>query len=157
MGKSRFLEVPSFWPVPDGKGHWVARDRIVFYSDRYDCTIYIEAGSLNNLASIPWIFRRMFAVNGPHRIAAALHDPLYELKGVTVNRTFSKKECDLLFYDAMLASKRSVFEAYSGIGKLYVGNANLKSPLMDDSPTVNPMIAKLMHAGLRVAFWREWV
>lgn len=61
--------------------------------------IYIPKGFKTDLASIPGILQWIpgFSVNGPHRIAAVLHDYLYTVQGL------SRAECDKIFLEAMIA------------------------------------------------------
>lgn len=156
VNTSYFLEIPAMWPIPDGCGHWVTDGRLVFYSGRFNITIIIEAGSVNNLASVPWLFRRVFNINGPTRPAAMLHDPLYELKGNVLGRQFTKAECDLIFYDALVCTKRSVFDAYPHICKGYLEKRDMAESMLTYNQVCPTWMAKIMLKGLQLAFWRNW-
>jgi hypothetical protein len=153
---SYFLEIPSMWPIPDGKGHWITRERLVFYSGRFGVNIIIEAGSVNNLASIPWLFRRLFSINGPTRPAAMLHDPLYELEGKVLGRDFTKDECDLIFYDALVCTKRSVFDSYPHLCQGYLEKREMAENMLTYDQVCPTWLAKTMLKGLQCAFWRRW-
>ena len=133
--------------IPDGGGHWLSMGFLNFESHRYSCTISIYPGSLNNLASVPWLFRVIINPNGPHRPAAALHDALYYLKGVTAGRVFSREEADLLFLDAMLTSKRDYWNALESSTKsmLIKADPDIQRRFESDNPLTCKFKARLMY------------
>ena len=110
--KSKFIKVSPYSMLPDVKGEWISEGEMIFYSARFDKYLEVPSGSVNNLASIPWLFRRIFAVNGPHRPAAALHDYLFETHGMGL---FDLSESNLIFYDAMRTNKKDYFDALGAI------------------------------------------
>lgn len=152
----RFLEVPSYYMVPDGKGHWASRDRLVFYSKKLDLTIYVPAGAINDLASIPWFFRRIFPINGPSRPAAALHDYLYEMGGNIVGKHLSREECDDLFLEAMLCSKIDFWNAYPKFVQDYLSSIGFKEVFNSTKSLVSKTTSTLMYKGVRLGGWASF-
>lgn len=151
MGKTSkvgFLEVPAYFMVPDGKGHWESESPMRFYSKALDYTITVPEGSVNDLASIPWVLRRVFAVNGPHRPAAALHDYLYETKGLS--GFFTRKECDEVFLEAMLAPKINYWKALPVAQQKTLESKGFFTIFNSPQPLVTPLTAKLMYLGVRI-------
>lgn len=145
-----FIELPSYYMVPDGKGHWLSEGELIYYSKVSDTEIVVPSGKVNDLASIPWFFRRVFAVNGPHRPAAALHDYLYQTGGL--KGYFSREECDDIFLEAMLTSKKAFWNTYPPYVKAALDLEGLKQ-LFDvgpHEPLVDSVTAKLMHLGVRI-------
>lgn len=67
-------------------------------------TVMVPKGFVTDLASIPRVLRLLIQVNGRHSDAAIIHDWLYYKKGNVCFWTFSRKECDDIFYQAMLES-----------------------------------------------------
>ena len=119
-----------------------------FTSEKVGITIQVPSGSINDLASIPWFFRRVFAVNGPNRQAAALHDYLYETKGL--EGLLTRKECDVIFLEAMLVEKRDFWEAYPQQVKSDLEAADMKSAFMSEDTLVSLWQAQLMYHGVRI-------
>lgn len=77
-------------------------------------TYYVPEGFLTDFASIPAIFRWLFAPNGaPHQVAAVLHDWLY-----ASDPAVSRKEADLAYYwlaRAMGTSEVRAAVMYAGL------------------------------------------
>lgn len=64
--------------------------------------IVIPEGFINDLASIPRIFRSIVPQIGKHRGAAVVHDYLYSRKGkMKGGVTLTRKQCDKIFLEAM--------------------------------------------------------
>lgn len=137
--------IPAYYPVLDGKGHWVSQDELGFRSTLIGKEITIPAGSVNDLASIPRIFRMIFPVNGPHRLAAAIHDYIYLKKGVLPEGVVSRYGADCMFYEAMVMSRSEVAGAYT-----------FEAIESNDEPLVPTWCAKLMYAGVRLGGWIYW-
>lgn len=154
--KSRFIEIPSYYMVPDGKGHWVARDRLIFYSEKHDITIHVPAGAINNLASVPWLFRRIVPINGPSRPAAAAHDFLYEVGGKVMGKHLSRKDCDEIFLELMLSSKINYWNALPNFVKDYMSTLGFDKVFNSEEPLVNKLMAETMYAGVRVGGWASF-
>lgn len=149
--ESHFTKIPSYLPVPDGKGHWVSKSTLEYYSEMLGYKIIVPAGSVNDLASIPRFFTRVFPVNASHRIAAAMHDYLYENRGLISGVQHSRKTCDKLFLEAMSITKDSYYKALSLEDKeMLIAVGLAKEFAFNFSPLVNPTTAKLMYYGLRI-------
>lgn len=92
---------------PESRNTWRLL-RPLDYGTRDGVLIRVPAGFVNDLASIPAVFRVVLPVNDLHREAAVLHDYLYYRQGsIWDNRTknsiyLTRAECDALFYDAMI-------------------------------------------------------
>lgn len=63
--------------------------------------ITVPVGATTDLASIPWIARRLLPPDGPWVKAAVLHDYLYRTKGL--GGVYTRKQSDEIFLDAMTA------------------------------------------------------
>ncbi len=63
--------------------------------------ICVPVGFVTDLASIPWLFRRVLPKSGPYNKAAVIHDWLYR------NHTFERSRCDDILLEAM---------AFEGVG-----------------------------------------
>ena len=138
--------IPAYFPILDGKGHWVSQEGLGIYSSEQDMDIMIPAGAKNDLASIPFMFRTLFPVNGTHRLAAAIHDYLYEKKGKLPGHTLmTRKQADDIFLEFMLIPRNKVRDAY-------VWDAIRPS----DKPTVPRWRAYLMYLAVRAGGWIYW-
>lgn len=140
--KSKFIKVPPYSMLPDGKGEWISEGEMIFYSARFDKYLEAPSGSVNNLVSIPWLFRRIFAVNGPHRPAAALHDYLFETHG---------------FYDAMRTIKKDYFDALGAITRHRIrqsGRVHLFENV--SSQFVDSVTAWCMYQGVNIGGFVAW-
>lgn len=156
MIKSKFLEFPSFIMVPDGSGHWVSDERMVYYYAPLDIEIVIEPGATNNLASIPWYLRKLFPINGPSRPAAALHDPLYGSLGIISGHTLSRLQCDDIFKSVSDMPKIDYLNAISNKHYGLIKRAKLNKALETEDPMVSPFKSKLMYDGVRLGGWYNW-
>jgi len=147
----------QFLPVPDGKGSWLSTSKLVVVTERVG-VIEIPAGSHNNLASIPRVFRSLFPVNAPHRIAAIIHDYLYEKKGKLPGRQLTRLECDQVFYDAMRATKGAWWGGLDEHQQKMLFDNCLTEPFIerDDDPLVNLAKARTMYRAVRVGGWVPW-
>lgn len=80
--------------------------------------IQVPSGFVTDLASIPRVLRLLIQVNGRHSDAAIIHDWLYYKKGRVGLRTFTRKQCDDFFFEAMLESgvpKWKAWTMWSGV------------------------------------------
>jgi hypothetical protein len=105
---------------------WVL-ERALVWHDRSK-RIEVPRGFITDLASIPSAFRGVLNVNGKSRKAAVLHDYLY------CEHALSRKQCDDLFYFALIAEGMSAVLARTywlgvrGGGWIYFGK---RAGLMD--------------------------
>lgn len=140
--------------IPDGAGHWMSKEITIFKSSERDITIVVPTGEVNDLASIPRLFRRVFSVNGPHRPAAALHDYLYGRGGQLPSVKLSRKECDDVFLEAMLSSKHDYYLAASNHEKYLLKNAGLDTAFVGNFETLVPKWkACLIYSAVRMGGW----
>lgn len=100
-----FLTSLELKPIPSKKGGmWVLTD-VLRYKLHRNAIVEVPKGFVTDLASIPFLLRPVFHVNGKHRYAAVLHDYLYSKKGkIQYKRCISRKACDVIFYQAMRKS-----------------------------------------------------
>ena|SRR3990167_4919668 len=63
--------------------------------------IIIPVGFKTDLASTPKFIQALLPQNERYAIGAALHDFLYTNKGKLSNKTYTRKESDLIFIEAM--------------------------------------------------------
>jgi hypothetical protein len=147
---NKFTRVPAYYMLPDGKGDWISNGIMIFESDRYSRTIVVPSGEINDLASIPRIFRRIFSINGPSRPAAALHDYLYSTLGLEGELT--RKECDTIFLDAMLSEKMDFWLAYPSYIRIHLSlkAPKIKKVLTEKGGLVGKFVAKIIFRGVRV-------
>ena len=147
-------------PVPLGAGMWVSLTTIKIYSERVG-TFVIPPWVPNNLASIPKIARSIIDVNGPHRIAAIVHDYLYLTKG-QVQRpsgevaTLTRKQCDELFYDIMRMPRNVFWQSYNYYMQHAMRNLDLRSSFDSSKPLVGAVTAYSMYRAVRVGGWYAW-
>lgn len=105
--------------VKEGKREeWILTRSLTYVPTVVGYVWVVPKGFDTDLASIPKLFRTFFAVNGKHRKAAALHDWLYR------EGKLSRKECDLLFLEAMKVCGVSKFKRYSMYAAVRVGGAS---------------------------------
>lgn len=91
---------------------FLVHEPLKFYSAELSKTLVVPAGTITDLASIPrwvrWIpgLEEILPQSGPYNRAAVLHDTAYH-NGLTDSLGnpvyLSKKACDKLFLEAMLA------------------------------------------------------
>lgn len=152
--------MPGYWLVPDGKGSWISSGDLVVHSERLDLTFTIPKGSHNNLASIPRIFRTLFPANAPHRVAAVIHDYLYEKKGYIPECDYrlSRKDVDGVFLDAMKMEKKYVFESMPIDLKEILKSKypNIHKAFDSTKPLVNIFKRNSMHKAVRAGGWVFW-
>jgi hypothetical protein len=99
---------PQFLSPLVCQAHTEPDEWVVYYPLRFamdpDTYWTVPRGFITDLASIPWALRRLkaFSPNGRSRKAAVLHDYLY------ATNWLPRKECDEVFYQALLAEGVSV-------------------------------------------------
>jgi hypothetical protein len=66
--------------------------------------IHIPKGFITDMASVPRIFWAIYPPFGLYGKAAILHDYLYSVCGTNyaLGKTYTRKQCDLIFKEAML-------------------------------------------------------
>lgn len=116
--------------VPDGSirpGEFVVVEPLTF-TDADGNSLVVPRGFITDFASIPALVQLVpgFDVNGASRPAAVLHDWLYcesgramlQTESATFSLTFTRGECDGIFYDALRVLGHSRFVAssmYTGV------------------------------------------
>jgi len=146
--KGFFKRVPGYAMVLTGKGLWISTSPLIFVSEEQEAVIEVPESTLNDLASIPWFLRRVIPVNSSHRQAAALHDYLYGSKGM--KGKFTRKQCDDIFLEAMLSSRRTLWAAYTNKVRHALGAKGFKKEFDTDQSLVPNIIAKAMYWGVRI-------
>lgn len=102
-----------------GDGHNVVLAEQLIYTTSWGADIRVPEGSDSDGASVPRLLWRVFPPFGRYWRAALLHDYLYRHTFMT------KKVCDGIFYEAMLACKVPKIKAwtiYQGVN-LFGGGA----------------------------------
>lgn len=121
---SEFVSTGSLSVGPDAYD-WIVDRSIVYMSDiasaalGVETTIEIKAGFKTDLASIPRVFLAVVTPNGRERLAAIVHDYLYEKQP----KWCTRKMADQIFLEAMTAlgerwSRRSLMYMAVRIGGL---------------------------------------
>ncbi len=144
--RARFLGIPDYTMIPDGKGHWVSQGALRFFSKKLNRVFEIPTHSVNNLASIPRPLRMVFSVNGPHRPASALHDGLYEKPKV---HGITRLEADTVFKEAMDSLQTDYLIALSH----YQYDSVVLNDLADSfrvKPLVGSWQSSTMYQGVRI-------
>ena len=91
-------------------GYYLARS-YVYSTD--EITIAVPSGFFSDLASIPWLFRRLIARDDQGvREASILHDWLYSRRSATDHPGMLKREADCLFLQVMLDLNTPRYQAY---------------------------------------------
>ena len=99
---SEFL-TPLWLEHVDGE-RWIVAADFRYYSEMFHGIFVVKAGTETDLASIPWIFRRILPKSGKYNPAAVLHDTGYHGKLMTADGqrvNLIKPYCDKLFLEAM--------------------------------------------------------
>ncbi len=99
------------WVVPINEKEYILKDLAVYESELFHVSIIVPTGFVTDLASIPRIVWSLigWTPDGLHRNAAIVHDFLYQRRGrlpveyISPPRSFSRKECDEIFKEAMLS------------------------------------------------------
>lgn len=123
--------ITKLWLEHVDGDNWIVCSDFKYYSDgpiTYfgDGILIVPAGSTTDLASIPWLFRRILPKSGKYNPAAVLHDAGYNgyLKtnyGQSIN--LIKPYCDQLFLEAMEVAgvngrtRKMMYEAVKHFGK----------------------------------------
>lgn len=82
-----------------------------YLSNNASVLVRVPIGFRTDLASIPPFLRPFFNRNGKSKKAAVVHDFLYSDEVDVFNRALSRKECDLVFYEALIECKVAEFKA----------------------------------------------
>lgn len=131
---ARFLEktgydVPAFDVDPNiaEPDESISQNTLSFYSKELDLIVEVPPKTPTDFASIPWYLLWLIKVNGRHRLAAALHDWLYQNLGfISDGIRLTKAQCDMVMREAM-------------------------EVLNTSQPTLN-----LIHSGLKVGGFTGW-
>ena len=148
-------DFPTYTPIPDGKGSWVSDSPLHVKSERIG-EFVIPKGAHNNLASIPKPVRSIISVNGPHRIAAIVHDYIYHMNGVLPEMHVTRKQADDLFYDVMRVSRNNYYRALSDNAKLSIVQNDLEERFLTHKALVDGVTARTMWSAVRAGGWLFW-
>lgn len=100
--------------VGEESGKFILQQELIYYSAILGRDITVPDEFKTDFASIPWILRWLFNVNGKHRKSATVHDYLCENgkeEGVT------QAQADAVFREAMRTEKVNPIKRYA----MYVG------------------------------------
>lgn len=114
--ESRYLSLES---VADASGEsWILNEDVMYMwlrdPDPLGGWIVARHGMRFDLASIPACLRWLVSNDDPRiRRPAAIHDWLYFCKGkLSTGVTYTREQCDRIFYDALLEEKMGKFKAW---------------------------------------------
>lgn len=117
-----FLDDLDLRVVPPDKWELLSNFRYRSGEDRGSLLITVPKGFVNDLASIPRVFRSLIPVDGKHRGAAVIHDYLYALKGaIPSDAHLTRKACDQIFLEAMKVSGVSFIKRHTMYQAVRVG------------------------------------
>jgi hypothetical protein len=119
---------PLFRFVPKKKDVVKLYERAIYF-DPDGSTIEIPSGVESDLASIPRFCQRVLPKLDLHRMAAILHDYLYQLCGnLPDGRRFTRDQCDQKFLEAMTSlgvsawKRQAMYRAVRMFGGIAWGN-----------------------------------
>lgn len=106
--------------------YFITQDDIVFYSARFDVLITIRKGFYTDFDSVPNAFLWLIPPNREQRFPATLHDELYGKRGKVVDevghrRSFTRRECDLMYLEALNSEGFDVDDSYLSYFGLRIG------------------------------------
>lgn len=165
MKKALFQKVPSYVMIPNSKGEWISTGELRFYSPSLNSTIIVPEHSVNNLASIPPVFRTMFPVNGVSRPAAAVHDHLYDVQGqiLTVEHgliAITRKQADVVFKEALRATRLDYYSALPRPVRNAMADLQRDSFFIaaenQDKPLTSSFQAGIMYRAVRLGGGSYW-
>lgn len=98
---SNFTEPLIVTQLENGK--WKTERSFKYYvgEEGGDEEIIVPEGFLTDFYSVPFPFRAILPKSQKGNQASVLHDYLYSVKGVTVHKTYTRKEADKIFLEAM--------------------------------------------------------
>jgi hypothetical protein len=90
------------FPLDDGR-NWQVDEPFLYRvgSETSNEFIIVPAGFITDFASIPQIFWNILPPWGVYGKAAVIHDKLYRENGKEPDRTYTRKQCDRIFLEAM--------------------------------------------------------
>ncbi len=74
--------------------------------------ITVPVGFITDFASIPQIFWNILPPWGTYGKAAVIHDMLYKSQGLVGKYSYTRKQCDLIFLEAMIVLNVSKFKRW---------------------------------------------
>lgn len=81
-------------------------ERSFYYNvgaEESDESILVPKGFPTDFASVPWPASMLIPKDGDHNQAAVVHDYLYSKLGKIPEKTYTRRECDAIFLEAMAA------------------------------------------------------
>lgn len=151
-----YREIPSYYPVPDKKGHWVSDGQLIFYSEIFAMDFVTPAWSVNDLASVPWLLRWAINPNGTHRVASAGHDYRYEKKGRLAEGNFNRHEIDVLFLEEMMIPRRNLWKGYNAEVQGKLESLRLAKYFDSDEKLTSRITADIMFIGVQLFGSSNW-
>lgn len=148
--KNKFIQITSYTPIINHRGDWISSGELKCYLSLINREIIVPIHTFTDLASIPKYLRSIFTVNGPHRLAAIVHDYLYRVGGRLPGITLSRETIDKIFLELMLMPRRVVYEGYNAEIKKCIERENLLDFFNSDKPLVTKWKAYLMYYGVKI-------
>lgn len=103
----------------EGYGKSKLVEPLSYTSERLDRVFCVPVNFITDYASIPRLLQLFISKLGRHRKAAVIHDYLYNANSEYLHLT--RKECDLVFYDAMIDANVPRWKAYTMYQAVRVG------------------------------------
>lgn len=104
---------------PTKKGYILETEYIFRYSTLE--RIRVPAGYVTDGASVPRLAWAYMPPDGLHRAASVIHDWLYDQRGVTWFKKFTRQETDLLFHKILRLSGVGKIRAYIAFAAVRAG------------------------------------
>ena len=95
--------------VGEESGKFILQQELIYYSAILERDITVPDGFKTDFASIPWILRWLFNVNGKHRKSATVHDYLCEHGK---QEKVTQAQADSVFKEAMKSEKVRSIKRY---------------------------------------------
>lgn len=95
-------------------------EKLVYYTSvlTHLVKILVPRGFLTDFYSVPWLLRRLISASGQALAPAILHDFLYRFNGFVQGLDLTRKQCDQIFLEAMLATgvaRAKAYAIYAGV------------------------------------------
>lgn len=112
---------------------WIVASDFIYFSEMFRGKFIVPKGTETDLASVPWLFRRIMPKSGKYNPAAVLHDAGYHGKLMTITGlrvNLIKPHCDLLFLEALEVAgvgekkRKFMYEMVKNFGKQKVQSSN---------------------------------
>lgn len=113
-----YQQIFFFWDRP--RKLWEVQKDLVFYSRILDTVIRVERHFVTDLASVPRLPIVYMMVGEIAQEAAVIHDYLYQKHSIN-GQPITKRQADLVLYEAMGACQYPVWQKEAMYGGVFVG------------------------------------